>query len=232
MANRTSPLRDAAQFADWLLRDVGREFRVARLASGKTQRQLAATLGVHHSHVSRVEHGHIRHIGLPQLSRHAAALGLKPWLRFFPVASRPLDEAQLRLWAALRERLHPSWQITLEAPMPQPGDLRAADVLLTTPTLRCMIELITRLADLSGQTRSARLKLRDIRADRLILVVAANETNRRALRAGGPAVTDTFPVGTREALERLAQGHDPGGDALILLRPMAPAPDVRSSARN
>ncbi len=232
MANRTSPVRDAARLADWLLRDAGREFRVARLASGKTQRQLATTLGVHHSHVSRVEHGQIRHIGIPALSRHAAALGLKPWLRFFPVASRPLDSAQLRLWAALRERLHPSWHATLEAPMPQAGDLRAADVLLETPEVRCMIELITRLADLSGQTRSARLKLRDLGADRLILVVAGTETNRRAVRGAGPAVADTFPIGTREALERLAQGQDPGGDALILLRLAGPARGVRASAPN
>ena len=82
--------------------------------------------------------------------------------------------------------------------MPIAGDLRAADALISIEGCRCMVEIITRLADFQGQLRAARIKLRDLG---LLLT----------------ALTDAFPVGTKVALARFGAGLDPGGDALILL---------------
>lgn len=217
MANRQSILRDAARFGDWALREVGRELRVARLIAGITQRQVATGLGKSTSHVSRVEHGLIKGVGLVQLSRHAAVVGLKPWIRLYPAVSRPLDQAQLALFARFRERIAATWQVVLEAPMPISNDLRAADALLVIPGCRCMVEIITRLADFQAQLRSAHRKQRDIGATRLILVVAGNDTNRRALRDAGIAVRDAFPLDTKATLRALAAGVDPGADGLVLL---------------
>lgn len=100
MANRQSPLRDAARLGEWNLRDVGKELRVSRITSGATQAQVAAVLGISRSHVSRVENGLINGIGIPDISRHAAAVGLKPWVRLYPTVTRPMDKAQLTLFGA------------------------------------------------------------------------------------------------------------------------------------
>jgi hypothetical protein len=101
--------------------------------------------------------------------------------------------------------------------MPIAGDLRAADAVISRPGLRVMVEVITRLADFQAQLRAARRKVRDLKTDRLVFVVAATPTNRHALRDAGAAVSDAFPVGARTALRRLATGEDRGGDALVLL---------------
>jgi hypothetical protein len=81
----------------------------------------------------------------------------------------------------------------------------------------CVVEVITRLADFQAQLRAALIKKRDLHATRLILVVAANATNRRALLQAGAAVDDAFPLGTKATLRALAAGIDPGADGLVLL---------------
>jgi len=133
VANRQSIVRDAAQLGDWLLRDVGRELRVARLLSGGTQREVGERLGRSASHVSRVERGRIRSFGLRDLSKHAAIVGLKPWIGLYPRGPRPLDHAQLALLNRFRTRIAPTWRVELEVTVPIRGDLRAADALLAAP---------------------------------------------------------------------------------------------------
>ncbi len=217
MANRQSRIGEAARLADWVLREIGRELRVARILSGMTQGQVAAILHTSTSHVSRVEHGLIKGITLTQLFRHAAVVGQKPYIKLFPLVARPMDHAQLALFTRFRERIGNARQVIVEAPMPIVGDLRAGDALLSIPGCRCVVEVITRLADLQAQLRSARRKVRDLEADRLIFVVLGTETNRRALRDAGRAVDDAFPLRTKAALARLVEGVDPGADALIML---------------
>ncbi len=217
MPNRTSPLRAAADTGKWLQRDIGRELRVARIGGGKTLADVARPVGKSPSWVSRVERGRIAAIKMTDLTRHAAAVGLKPWVRLFPLGPRVLDAAQLAVLQRLRDRIGSAWGVALEVPVGIAGDLRAADALLTNGTSRCMVEVITRLADVQAQLRSLRRKQRDLGADRLVLVLLASTTNRRMLAEIGPTIGDEFPLGTREALKRLAQGVDPGGDCLVLL---------------
>jgi transcriptional regulator with XRE-family HTH domain len=217
VANRQSSLRESGQAAAWILRYIGKELRVARIVAGMTQGQVADRIGRSASHVSRVEHGLIRGLTFSQLYRHSGVVGLKPFLNLYPSVARPMDRAQLALFARFRERLGHTWTVALEVPMPIPGDLRAADAVISMTQLRILVEVITRLADFQAQLRSANRKVRDLGADRLILVIAATETNRRALRDAGTAVHEAFPVVTKAALSKLAGGEDPGGDALILL---------------
>lgn len=210
-------MREAARTAAWLLKDIGRELRVARILAGLTQAAVARRIGKSSSFVSRVENGLIAGIKMTDLTRHAATVGLKPWIRLYPVGRRVMDGPQLALLARFRERLAASWRLDLEVPMPMAGDLRAADAVISIAGCRCMVEIITRLADFQAQVRAARLKCRDLGADRLILVVAGTTTNRRVLREAAAAAADAFPIGARPALGRLAAGIDPGGDALVVL---------------
>ena len=200
-----------------MLRDVGRELRVARLVSGMTQRDVGTALGRSPSRVSRVEHGLAPGMGIGQLARHAACVGLRPSLRLYPAISRPLDRAQLAVLARFRARLAPAWRVAIEVPMPLSGDLRAADAVVSLPGCRCVVEVITRLADVQAQLRSARRKVRDLAADRLVLVVAGTSTNRRAVADAGPVLRNALPLGTRLTLARLGAGRDPGADGLVLI---------------
>lgn len=217
MANRQSILRDAARLAKRLGEELGRELRVARLTAGMTQREVGLQLQRSASHVSRVEHGLLRSLHLSGLARHAAVVGLRPWVRLYPTIGRPLDAAQLALFARFRARIGAGWKVVLEAPMPLHGDLRAADALLVIAGCRVMVELITRLADVQAQLRAAHRKQRDLGADRLIFVVAATTTNRRAVRDAASAIREALPLGTKEILAALAADRDPGGDGLVLL---------------
>src|SRR5918994_6130351 len=192
MANRQSIQREALRTADWILREIGRELRVARITTGRRQADVAATIGTSIAHVSRVEHGLIKRIGIPALSRHAAAVGLKPYVKLYPAITRPMDHAQLAFFARFRARLSDAWQIIVEAPMPIAGDLRAADAMISVPGFRCMVEVITRLADFQAQLRAARIKQRDLGADRLVFVVAGTTANRRAIRLVGATLADAF----------------------------------------
>ena len=217
MANRSSPTRESAWLATTVLREVGRELRVARVTGGLTQRQVGLRLDRSGSHVSRTEHGLLVALRLRDLVRHAAAVGLRPHVRLYPTGRRPLDAAQLSTLAKLRGRLHPSWRVSLEVPVPRAGDLRAADAVISKPGCRCAVEVITRLADVQAQLRAARLKHRDLGTDRLLIVLAATPANRRMVRSIPAGTLDDLPVRSRWALQALSRGVDPGADALILI---------------
>ncbi len=96
--------------AAWVLREIGRELRVARITSGMTQGQVAARLSTSITHISRVEHGLIKGLTMAQIYRHSAAVGLKPYVNLYPLIGRPLDQAQLTLIARFRERIGTAWQ--------------------------------------------------------------------------------------------------------------------------
>lgn len=217
MPNRLSTAGHAARLADGMRRDVGRELRLARVLAGLTQREVADRLGRARSHVSRIEHGRMPTLNLTHLATHAALVGLKPWLRLYPAIGRPLDAGQLALFERLRSRLAASWSLRLEVPMPGSADLRAADVTLSIPGCICVVELITRVADFQAQVRAARLKQRDLGAQRLILAVSASATNRRVLRSMGAAVSEAFPAGSKVTLRALAEGVGPRADGLVIV---------------
>ena len=89
-------------------------------------------------------------------------------------------------------------------------------MLLQSGELTIGVEAISRLRDVQAQVRAAQLKRHDARVTRLILLIAATHSNRRALALADRLVRAEFTLGTRPALVALSAGRDPGGDALIL----------------
>ena len=219
MANRPhgDQVVQADGLARWLLRDLGRELRVARIAAGSRQVDVARRLGTSTSTVCRVEKGSIAALTLRRLERHAAAVGLKPFVKLFPAARRILDQPQLDLLADFRGRIHVSWSFATEVVMPIPSDLRAADCRFARPGCVCIGEAYTRISDFQAQSRAALAKKRDLGADRLYLVLRGTTTNRRALVAAGPIIGGSFPLRTREVMRALAAGNDPGADGIVIL---------------
>jgi hypothetical protein len=77
------------------------------------------------------------------------------------------------------------------------------------------VEAETRPTDLQEVQRGIALKKRDGQADRVILVLADTEWNRRLFRLND--LEGTFPIAGKIALMLLAEGRDPAGDAVILI---------------
>lgn len=216
MPTRRNPVHDANLRAEMLLRDLGRELRVARMTSGRSQASVATRLGASQSWVSLAERGRLP-LAVPDLARHAAAVGLTTWIRLFPDGRLLLDAPQLALLARFRPRLHANWTWDVEVTMPDARDLRAADCRITIPGCSIVVEAITRLVDVQAQVRAAQRKRRDLAATRLILLLAATRANRRATHEAGAPLLEAFPMSPRVALQALAEGRDPGGDVILIL---------------
>jgi hypothetical protein len=145
------------------------------------------------------------------------AVGLRMWTTTFP-ADRPIrDVPQLALLRRFRERIGELWQWAFEVPVPIPGDRRAADAVIRSSSAVCLVEAFTRLTDAQAQLRAILLKARDMRIDRMVVVVAASRSNREALVAASDVLATSFPVSTRAALRALRRGEAPAGNALVVL---------------
>jgi Helix-turn-helix domain len=197
--------------------ELGEQLRTARHIRGLTLRQVGMAIGASQSEVSRRELGRAPRLNGEKLATHAAAIGLRLSIKLWPIGGGIRDAAQTRYIAGFVSRVGRVWKVTLEAPMPQPGDLRAIDVLLTAPDLRVAVEVITRLADVQAQVRAAQLKARDAGATRLVLVIAATHANRNALAEARVTLVAAFDLDTRRVMAELAAGRDAGRDAIVLL---------------
>jgi transcriptional regulator with XRE-family HTH domain len=196
--------------------ELGDELRAARYAAGLTQRRVASAIGSSQAEISRRERGRVPGIGLDRLATHAAAVDLRTSVKFWPAGGAIRDGAQARYVAAFVGRVGRAWKVTLEAPIPIAGDLRAIDITLSSPVGSVAVEVITRLADLQAQVRAAQLKARDARSTRLVIVVAATHANRRAVAEVRGALLTAFDLDPRHVLADLAAGRMPPRDALIL----------------
>lgn len=217
MPTRTRNLDEARRHWQRTRQQIGDELRAARHVLGITQLQVGAGIGVSQPVVSRRERGRVPHLAGDSLAVHAAALGLKLSVRLWPVGGGLRDAAQARYIATFLARVGRPWKVTLEAPIPIAGDVRAVDILLSGGGVRIAVEVITRLTDLQAQLRAAELKAREIRATRLLVVLAGTHANRAALAQARPTLLPSFELDSRRLMRLLAAGQDPGRDGIVLL---------------
>jgi hypothetical protein len=162
--------------------------------------------------------GIVRTIPFDELGVLAATVGLRLSVSVWPDAPALRDAGQVAVIRRFRQRIHPAWSWQLEAPLPIPGDRRAVDaVIRASDGSAAIVEAITQVHDLQAQLRPIRLKARDMRIERVIVVIRASDRNRRMLRGAADIAVLGFPVGTRAALHQFAAGRLPEGDALILV---------------
>ena len=217
MATRTRSLDEARRAWERTAREIGNELRTGRHILGATQSEIGTAIGTSGQEVCRRELGRTDRMTGDRLAVHAAAVGLKLVVKLYPLGGGIRDAAQARYVAAFVARVGRQWHVTLEAPIPIAGDLRAVDVLLASERARIVVEVITRLADLQAQVRAAQLKARDIGATRLILVIAGTHANRNALASARSALVPAFDQDSRRLLADLAAGRDPGRDGIVVL---------------
>jgi transcriptional regulator with XRE-family HTH domain len=194
------------------------EIRSARVAIGLSQDDLGRSVGISGSQVGRFERGELEDIGVEQLCRLSASVGLQPSLRLYPAGDPVRDVAQVRLLERMRGRLVPNANWRTEVPLSGRSDARAWDAVLKSDACVDAFEAESRLGDLQAIERRVLLKLRDDPVvGHVFLVVAATRANRRALELGRVGLRGNFPLDTREALASLSHGRCPGSNGLLVL---------------
>jgi len=193
------------------------EARALRLAHGLGQDVVAAALGISRSQYSRIERGLSPELSIEMAARLFAVLGQALSVRTFPAGDPIRDAAQAALLERLHARCHRSIRWRTEVPFPIPGDLRAWDATAVCEGCRVGVEAETRLHDLQALHRRLNLKERDGGMDRMVLLVLDSRSNREVVRSHREEFALRFPIPGTRAIELLAAGVDPGGNALILL---------------
>jgi transcriptional regulator with XRE-family HTH domain len=216
MPTHETSIQRAARRSMALLRRIGEELRVARMASGLSTRAVARLVGVSHTQVIRIERGLAPHVDIDVLARMAAVLGCELSLGVHPVGSPVRDKAHVALLERFAARLHALVDWRTEVPMPIPGDLRSADGVARTSAFGAIVEAETRIDDVQAAERRLRSKQRDLGVPRAILLVADTRHNRNVIRLV-PGLRREFPVDTRRCLAALGRGEDPDGDCLVIL---------------
>jgi len=200
-------------------RELLRDLRDRRLALGLSQRTVADAAGIGRSMLGRIERGEIAAPDITDLGAMAAVLGLALRIAVYPQGQPIADRVQLRLLAALRDRIPQSMGWRTEVPLPVAGDRRAWDAVVSPPEGWTALEGISRLGAVDATIRRAKLKLRDdARIERLVLVILDTNRNRAALAAAGPIIRDDFPLDTRGVLTALTSGHSPAANGVVVLR--------------
>lgn len=217
MADRRGWERIAAAAAE----AIGREVVLGRSNLGLSIAAAARLAGVSRDTQVRVEAGSAS-VGIDTACRVAAAIGLKIWVKVFPMASPSLrDTGQLRCAELLRNAASSKWKVAIEFGL---GNLLSADVVLFGPLEIIHIEIERYLADWQAQYRAAASK-RDLlgnmhtRPVRLVIAIEDTEHNRAAVRTHRQLVSSMLPAGTRTSMRAIRSGDPLGSDGIVWVRP-------------
>jgi len=220
---RNRPFDIGRERGRFLTQRFGRELRVARIAAGVTQRDVARSAGVSQALVSLVERG-ASGLTLDVTARLAAAVGGDVSLTLYPGRGVGLrDSGQLRLAEIVRAHVHKQSRVEFEVPVGEGTDRRAADMVVETTAELQLLEIERSITDFQAQYRSAQLKRRAlaehvIRPVRLVWVVGDTRRNRRVLGEHAEVVASVFPLTSRPIWAALADGQPFGADGLLWLR--------------
>lgn len=216
--NRIRGLDEAHRAARRREIELGDELAEARVACGVTQAAVAEALDWSASHVRRIERGQRASVTYRELSEFAAVVGLRFYGRLHPGGGRLRDAAQLGMINRYRrEAMDAGWTCRIEEPLSISGDLRAFDLMLVAGQIRVAHEFLSRVRDIQAQVRPILQKQRDAGLGSLVVVIRDTDTNRKAVREAGPALTDLFPLTTREVRAAIRALRDPGRNGILFL---------------
>ncbi len=198
--------------------EVGDALRRVRIDRGLSQVEVGRSVKLSRSQVSRIERAMSPDASVRHLAQLAAVLGLELSVRLYPAGTPIRDRAHLALLERVRLRLGPGLRWRTEVPLPDRHDMRAWDAVVFGGGSGFAVEAETRPRDVQALQRRLALKLRDDPNVRhVLLVLADTRWNRRLLREHGDALRRAFPTDGATALDSLAAGQSPDGDAVVLL---------------
>jgi transcriptional regulator with XRE-family HTH domain len=224
--DRRRPVDLGASRASELRRWVGRDLRVMRVAGGSPQRRVAMRSGISQPFLSLVERGG-GGASVEVLSTLAEAVGGRLSMKIIPGDGISLrDSGQLELVQLIAGLCHPRWQQSIERPIAEPPDRRAADLVLELPEEVNMVEIERWWVDHQAQLRGLQLKRAALserlgRPVNLVVCVLDTRRNRSVLHGFDRALEQSFRVGARAVWRAMQAGTPIGGDAFVWIRPHA-----------
>jgi len=200
---------------------------MTRLASGRSQQDVALASKISQSQLARIEHGQNRTVAVEVLTIVAAVVGLDVRLLTYPGGRILRDAGQTRVLRSFRDRLGDQWIWRYEVRVGTTGQ-RAWDAQArhARTGFAFVVEAETRINDVQALLRRVALK-REVTGVRVILLVAGTHHNRAAIEEAAPFLKAEFPCGVRRCLAALGAGTDPGADAMVIVDP----PRRRDSTR-
>lgn len=216
MATRESDAARGERRSRLLRHRLGQELGDARRAIGLSLREISRKLGVSVDRLIRAERGDATTLTIDFVARYAALLGLELAASLYPIGTAIRDKGHLDLLERFRRRLPQLVRWRTEVPIPITGDGRSADGVASTEHADYLVEAETHLGDFQALERRISAKARDLGVDRVVLLLADTRHNRTVVREV-PGVRARFPIDAKTWFHAIAQGQDPGGDALVIL---------------
>jgi transcriptional regulator with XRE-family HTH domain len=198
-----------------LLKEIGRTVRDARISAALSQEELGRQVGLSRAAVARYESGTYRPVTVLDSARLLRILGLELRLGAYPVGTSMRDAGHAKLVGRLLAHCNPPLVYAADVPLPNPGDMRAWDILLKLDGRRVAIEAETRLHDLQELVRRLLTKRRDGRVDGLVLAAADTRHNRLVLPALLPLLPDYLRLSRARFIHLLEDGQLPP-DGIVL----------------
>lgn len=192
------------------------EWRELRLGAGVSQSAVSLSVGISRSAYARMERGESAEIGLVRAAVVTAVLGGDLSVKVYPAGPPIRDAAHVSLLETFDTRVGGLWRVTHESPIGQGGDGRAWDRRLDGP-VSIGVEAEVAIRDLQALERRMQRKKQDSGVTRMLLVLRGTRRNRDIVRELLPSLRATFPLASREVLQALAVGRDPGADGLVVL---------------
>lgn len=170
-----------------------------------------------HAQLGRLERGVLKTISLDQLSRAAAALGLRVSVRLYPDGDPVRDAGQLAVLERFQGRLPSGVSWRTEVPLPIAGDRRAWDGVASSAGRRIGCEVETRPRDVQALERRLALKARDGDVDCVLLILAETRHNRQFLDLHRSQLRTLLPLDSRAVLATMAAGRLPAASGIVVL---------------
>jgi len=184
--------------------------------SGLTQRQVAVAMRCSRQLIGAIEGRQLDDVGVLQLARYTAIVGLDLSVRTYPATPLLHDIGQLRLLDRFKRLVGDGWTWRTEVSVSRDAhDRRAIDAMLVRDGARIGVEAVTRLLDAQAQARSILQKEEAIGLGCMVLVLADTRLNRRAADAASATLDPAFPLGSRAVLADLRAGRQPGANGLV-----------------
>lgn len=200
-----------------IIRMIGSEIRRARVGLGLSIEFVAREVGISPSELSRLERAEAPWASVVILARICAVVGLDLSARAYPGGAPLRDARHARVLSRFRVRLHASVGWGTEVPLPNPGDQRAWDAMIKGTGWRFGVEAELNPTDGQALIRRLMLKQRDGGVDGVILLMPDTRQTRQFRREYADLLVASFPVPGRVALDRLAKGLHPGGNAIVII---------------
>jgi len=199
-----------------LIRAIGAEIRLARARLGLSIAAVAREIGISPAELSRIERAQAEWVSVIVLAELCSVVGLELSARAFPGAPPIRDARHGGLLGRLRAKLHESLGWSAEVPLPNAGDQRAWDAMISGDGWRYGVEAELNPIDGQALFRRLTLKQRDGMVDGVVLLLPDTRQSRQFRREFAELIAANFPVPARVALQRLKAGLDPGGNAVIV----------------